>query len=790
MLDLAAALVEPRPDDCGRPPRRPRRRARAGVSLYSQPDPQPDVRAFSWSSLTSGRATTALWLLLLPYVLANVAGWAALELRGGGRSARARWVLALVRISGLLVTALFALFAFVGLADVGARRWLVPRLAAWRQSGWTADSPWNGVLSWVGGWWLLAGAAAAAGLVWLVFHSTRVRLRPEVGDPWSDAVDPAGRHLLHRDQHGLWNHPGIIVRLARLHLGLAWGVVALAAALAHSELTAPGPGADRLAIWLAALACLLPIVLVCVISASRGRLRPAHDLLTRTGAVVAGAAALAAAVLTPNPDPVAGAALETPAAIGAGVVAGLVATSLLAWVVVRGGRAGGAPRGAGWSQPAMIALAAFVGIAFGAGFVSAFADVAAGGGAASPGPAFGWLSVWIAASLAILAVAAGAAMAIAYLRTPAGQPARAMVAVARITEHPLRLLQVLVGAVVAAAAAVAAAWSASSPAMAPELDSPRWLSIPVVVLVVVAASVPAVMFIWRLRSLLSKLISVSAAAAAAAALWWAVESERGFDAAGLELPPHTFLELCELIAFALPTGVVAGRIVTGLRNREARRGVGILWDLGSFWPRWFHPFTPPTYSDVAVTELRDVIDRGAASGSKLVVAPHSQGSIVATAALLYARGPTGCVALLTYGSPWSRLYAQVFSTVFSRACLEAMCERLGSGHGARLRWLNLYRASDPIGGPVATTPPGIPPRWADALARLDRGPLVDRCGRNHSGYTLEDDYRRARSELMADLDGCDPGARPAAPPGSGSRPGRSPPAGFPTKSSPPEPAPP
>ena len=56
-----------------------------------------EVKAFHWGSLTSGRRITAFWLLLTPFMLANLAGWMA--------STKPR-VQALIRVTGLFITSL------------------------------------------------------------------------------------------------------------------------------------------------------------------------------------------------------------------------------------------------------------------------------------------------------------------------------------------------------------------------------------------------------------------------------------------------------------------------------------------------------------------------------------------------------------------------------------------------------------------------------------------------------------------------------------------------------------
>ena len=53
--------------------------------------------SYSWGGLTSGKASRALWLLLLPFALANLAGWMHWRKRGDRESTYFR---ALIRLLG------------------------------------------------------------------------------------------------------------------------------------------------------------------------------------------------------------------------------------------------------------------------------------------------------------------------------------------------------------------------------------------------------------------------------------------------------------------------------------------------------------------------------------------------------------------------------------------------------------------------------------------------------------------------------------------------------------------
>jgi hypothetical protein len=216
----------------------------------------------------------------------------------------------------------------------------------------------------------------------------------------------------------------------------------------------------------------------------------------------------------------------------------------------------------------------------------------------------------------------------------------------------------------------------------------------------------------------------------AAAVWIVVATTATVPVLGVPLPPRTFIDLALVVAILIPSVAVVTRIHSGLTNRGVRRGVGVLWDVGTFWPRWFHPFAPPTYSDVAVPRLVGQIAADLGAGHRLVLAPHSQGAVIAATAVLGAPA-TDRLAMLSYGSPWQHLYASFFPLYVNAASTADVLARLG-GPGAP-RWRNLHRRTDPIGGPI------------NGLDGQD--PLSDPCGRGHSDYWLEPQYTEAVASL-------------------------------------------
>jgi hypothetical protein len=184
------------------------------------------------------------------------------------------------------------------------------------------------------------------------------------------------------------------------------------------------------------------------------------------------------------------------------------------------------------------------------------------------------------------------------------------------------------------------------------------------------------------------------------------------------------------------------------KDASARRTIGILWDIGTFWPRAAHPFAPPCYAERAVPDLSWRMSSWTErTGGRIVLSGHSQGSVLSAAAV-WQLDPAvrGKVALLTYGCPLARLYGRWFPAHFGPARLRGL-------HDDMHTWCNLWRRTDPIGGPV-----GIP----TADDPVDCGPLLDPVayGRSlehplpepilgHSHYQFDPAFAVERAALLA-----------------------------------------
>jgi hypothetical protein len=187
------------------------------------------------------------------------------------------------------------------------------------------------------------------------------------------------------------------------------------------------------------------------------------------------------------------------------------------------------------------------------------------------------------------------------------------------------------------------------------------------------------------------------------------------------------------------TGFVLGLLWLGrqaYRDPEKRRTVGIVWDLGTFWPRAVHPLAPPCYAERAIPDLMHRL-RHLTAGGHVLLSCHSQGSVLGAAVLLQVeRAVSARTTLLTYGSPLARLYGRFFPAYFNARTLARLGGLLDGSPGTPdpagtgrtgWRWRNLHRPSDPIGGAVFVDHDLTFPRAAHPSADtgdVDR-PLLD-----------------------------------------------------------------
>lgn len=139
------------------------------------------------------------------------------------------------------------------------------------------------------------------------------------------------------------------------------------------------------------------------------------------------------------------------------------------------------------------------------------------------------------------------------------------------------------------------------------------------------------------------------------------------------------------------------------RRPDTARKIGMLWDVLTFFPRRFHPLAVRPYAERAVPELQGRITHYRRCGKKVIVCGHSQGSVIAFAALaqlaVFDRTITSGVAFVTFGSPLAQLHARFFPEAFGaadlfgdlRSCLLELPDDECAG------WRNFFRRTDYVG---------------------------------------------------------------------------------------------
>jgi hypothetical protein len=150
------------------------------------------VEAYSWGGLTSRGGTRVLWLLLLPFMLANLAGW-----MGSERAARSRMHRWLVRCAALALT--LNLLLVTAMVSVDVLAYQCGTRSGCTDRWWLAPLRWGPVAGQPARQVLLGALVPAALLVLLAVLSYRSRERyeavrpPGYGDPGDARAPPRCR---------------------------------------------------------------------------------------------------------------------------------------------------------------------------------------------------------------------------------------------------------------------------------------------------------------------------------------------------------------------------------------------------------------------------------------------------------------------------------------------------------------------------------------------------------------------------------------------------------------------
>ncbi|MEV6792942.1 hypothetical protein AB0M87_13255 [Streptomyces sp. NPDC051320] len=689
---------------------------------------RPVPEAYVWCNLTSGNGSRALWLLLLPFMVVNLAHWMLPASHRMPKSARLYGLL--VRLVALSLTVLL----------VAAVCEVALDLTAWQCAGSTGCSKgrsWLGFLSVAhGGWWSqpgrrLAVAALAptalTALLWYLSNRTWSAYesqQPLSGEFHAEDVDPSHRPALGRP--GFWYGRRLVARLRAAHTAAGFLTVAAALTLAAAGFDRRASGTLLEAFGrLLEVTLLIAAAVVVWVVCRRGRTETRLDEeLDRAVVTLLPGLSLALLVLSAGY-----AAWSRPGWASHGTLPGdrtfgVITVAQLALVVVLGAVAvvrrrrapgGGAVlRGLGGPAVALLACA-LAGVMTG-GVAQRMADWLDGpgtpgmGSAGSiPGPPV--LLSWQASVIPVLLLVLLIPAAVCAVRT---RRSRNRIAEKVMQDYPGESPDTVRTRQIAGVRARARLTDAA----------PWFLGIIAVVTLLLGAGAVA-------GAGLSGEVPGRAARSAPALIASAAQSVQALGS--------------WLVGLGFILFVTCGR--RAYRDASARRTIGILWDVGTFWPRAAHPFAPPCYAERAVPDLTwRMFTWTDLTGGRLVISGHSQGSVLAAAAVWQLPARTRRrVALLTYGSPLERLYGRWFPAYFGPVCLDGL-------HREVHCWRNLWRSTDPIGGEVM---PG---------GDVDRGPLLDPLayGRTrdhplpapilgHSDYQADPVFTGERAALLARL---------------------------------------
>ncbi|MFB7762047.1 hypothetical protein ACWD33_16710 [Streptomyces xiamenensis] len=698
-------------------------------------DGTPLREAYSWSNLTSGNGARALWLLLLPFMVVNLAHWMRPDVRGTRRTQRLYDLL--VRLLALSLTVLLVAGACSAALD----------LLAWQcgaSAACTADVSWLAFWGPDGGWWAQPGRRLAlatvlplalTALLWWLSHRTWSAYE-SASPPVRTLADGPERPLL--SLPGFWYGRTLVSRLRAAHTAV--GLLTITAVL----LTATGTFERTVWWWALTVLTASGWVAVAAMEAGHGRSEEEPDESGAPAVVSAlpwASLALLAVTLvhtgwsrpqwTAEGALPAGDAFYPVLAIVQGVL--VLGLALTAFHLHRHAPSTdrGALLGIGGASVAMIACAL---------------------GGMLTGAVVQWLGAWLEPESA----ATGGPEAVI-----AGPPVQLSWQSSAIPA----LLVVLVVLLVVALRTVARRRAALEPGIVhryarencpPDQDRSR----------AIASAVARA----RLTDAAPKLIGVLTAASVVLGIAVVAGTLTGeppaVAAADAPAPVRGFAEFSQTLGSWLAGFMVVALLAVGrraYRDAAARRTIGILWDVGTFWPRAAHPFAPPCYAERAVPDLSwrmgTWID---STGGRVIISGHSQGSVLAAAAVWQLDPATRSrVALLTYGSPLERLYSRWFPAYFGARRLDALRAELPC-------WSNLWRETDPIGGPVGQEPVDVGP-LPDPLyyGRNLRRPLPEPI-LGHADYAADPAFGRARADLFERLAGGGAGvALPHQQPGEG-----------------------
>ncbi len=650
-----------------------------------------EATAFHWGSLTTGHWLTAFWILLGPFAFANVAGW--MTTRPG------KWSHSAVRLAGMAMTALFVIqlgFLFLeaplAMAPAGKEKVVVLASAAVYFLVYVV-----GIVMWLSTQSHFQGFGWERRLKLTVWPTRRHLLPPkfwtdpevaEAGEQWDD---PAGDPITSRT---LWDEHAILHRIRRLHLGV--GVLVMSALIAV--------GLDLA--WMRWLVAGLSTVLILLMILTTTNPRLVVVQFATAWAPLVSVACFGVAywqlivsepVTSPWP--------------GYHVTTFVVALAL--------GLAGAAATVSGWLSLGAIVIGTLFGASLGTGaayIANSYAelDQLTENGA-------GWVAVAMLFLVLTIAITALILSFLGDIELPRGGKVMALLRRVTLRARTIFVVSGIFGLVAGGIAfAIGCVGTSCTPT---DLGVPIRGGVVYLVGTIVLA-VLTILLAARLFALNTFLALVVAVVGGVGVMLFAMGRLPTGQIAGYEVDFNDLVDVAKVLIVIMPVLLVGRSLVGSIRRGTSNRQVGIIWDVASLWPRWFHPLAPPGYGPKVVESL---LDRLNTEKPKLLEA-HSQGSVIAVVTLSQLADPDG-MRLITYGSPLGLLYQQMFPRVGVSAMVSEVQGKLGS------RWRNLWRPTDPLGG---------------APIGLGEGDIEIGDSTGHSGYELSSSFREARHQLVVD----------------------------------------
>jgi len=647
------------------------------------------VECYSWGGLTSRSKVRVLWLALLPFLLGNLAGWMC-----SARTRRSGWRFGLHRLShglsGLALTVNAVLIAVLISGDLLAYQ----AVRAGRAGGqwWLAPLGWSSVSGHPARQVLVGVLVTVLFVLALAGVARRSWRYEQVRPPYHGETAPERRKVsaaalgdgLADDQ--FWDGENSVRLLTELHLAVMAGFLAIVLGVTAKMLAGSGP-AHVIALWWIAvgaggvtLACAVAYVGLDAFDELGGVLRDSPLVL-----LVLGAAAL-------------------------------VSSGVFAWF--QPGSAGGAGAALpgissviGWTVLAIAVAVALTLISMLLG-LGGLRDSRDRGGTLPGGP---WITLMLAFGLLNI-VLLGVGIWVAHLVGPVTSDAATAVA-----DHAIYLPYVITSGVpLAALTAVAVVlvfglvelarwwWAPALPADTSEAYRSQAREF--------VSRQPGVRKIWYLSEptpgwerTIARAWFLSRAPLDAGWLLWGIIAAQAGVALGvwqLHWEPPVVIRNLGIALAGLVLPALMAFLYSAWNDPTKRRTIGVLWDVGTFWPRSYHPLSPPSYSERAVPELQRRMWWLHDNGGRVVLVAHSQGAMLATAALVQpgCRPEADRPSLITFGSPVVKLYRWGFPAYVTPALLTALAP---DGRGGVDDWCNDFYPTDPIGGPVAADCSGV-----------------------------------------------------------------------------------